>query len=377
MKHYYFDHNASTPPFPEVLDIMQKWSSPDKWANPSAKHHQGKLAAQAVTHARQQVANLIGARDEEEIIFCSGATEALNLGLQGLTRLLEVSSTPTLIAGFVDEHPAVGSCLEALKKYYQQSSFLSFETGFATPKTLPLSQSDDRLVVLCRMMAQNETGRIFNLRECRHQLLRDGDWLFSDLSQAVSKMPVSVVSENIQMAGFSGHKIGGPSGTGVLYFTRKSPRLNILPLVFGGGQEQSFRPGSLNLAGIVGLGLAAEMSLKNLEQYCLHLSGLKAVFEAQMLQRIPEARIIGDENLRLPNTSMVILPDKVIENIRDKTPGLCVTQGSACASAQGKSSHVLAALGLSPIEVKNAYRFSFGRTNTIEEVLEFVDLAFS
>lgn len=355
---------------------MLEWSKPERWANPSAKHHSGKLAAKAIEQARIDVAQLIDASSEEEIVFCSGATEALNLGLQGLVRLLHASETSTLVAGFPDEHPAVGQCLVALKKQAYLQTNIEIQPQISDSNPIKLPENDPRLLVLCRMYAQNETGKIYDLLEVRRKNLRNGDWLFSDLSQAVGKIPVSVQQLDIQMGGFSGHKFGGPAGTGVLYLSRKKTRLNLQPITFGGGQEHEFRPGSLNLPGIVGLGVAAKIAKRELNIWQSTVLKIRETFETRIHELVPEVKIISENEQRLPNTSMIILPPEAADKMKQKLPGLCVTQGSACASASGKSSHVLAALGITKQGISNAYRFSFGRTNTQSEVLECLNMAF-
>ncbi len=376
MTTYYFDHNASTFPYEEVIAAMNEWSLPNKWANPSAKHHAGKLAAKAVQEARVQIATLIEANSEEEIFFCSGATEAINLGLQGMAQLLAESNTPTRIAGFADEHPAVGSCLSAMQKRYHQHPDIEIVPSIESSFTGKFSNENPRLLLLVRMLAQNETGQVYDLPQIRSQFLREEDWLFSDLSQAVGKIPVSVQQLNIQMGAFSGHKLGGPAGIGVLYMSRKKPRLSINPLTFGGGQEQGLRPGSLNLPGIVGLGVAAQLVKSNLDTHIKQLESIRRAFETKLRILVPEVQFLAEQHQRLPNTSMVILPAEYADTMKHRLPGLCVTQGSACASASGKSSHVLAALGLKKEQIARTYRFSFGRNNSIEEVTSCLEVAF-
>ncbi len=358
----YFDNNATTAVHAEVLQKMLPWFT-EKFGNASSKTHQwGWDAENAVKIARAQVASLIHT-SPEEIIFTSGATESINQALQGI--FIQFAAKGKHIITVKTEHNAVLDTCDYLEKLGAEITRLRVDAqGVISLEDLKNAIRPDTILVAV-MMANNETGVLQPIKEigaiCReHSVL-----FFSDITQACGKVNVDVDELNIDIACLSAHKFYGPKGVGALYMRRKSPRVQVPPLLHGGGHERGFRSGTLNVPGIVGMGAAAEMAQKNLLKNQAHLQQLKNQLEIFIKSF---AVIAGDKVNRLPNTTLAAFKGKKASDILKSLHTIGLSTGSACASENNEPSHVLQAMGYSKDKALSSIRISLGVQNTPEDI---------
>lgn len=368
----YFDNNATTKVDDRVVEAILPFFS-QKYGNASSKlHAYGWEAEAAVDKAREQVADLIGA-EPNEIVFTSGATEAINMALSGIYRTYK--SKGKHIITIKSEHKAVLDTCRFLEEYEgAEITYLNVDKeGLVSPEELQRSIRQDTILI-CIMAANNETGVIQPIEEIG-QLAREHKILFfSDTTQFAGKMMLDVNETPIDILCVSAHKMHGPKGVGAIYLKRKNPRVNCLPFIYGGGQESGRRAGTLNVPGIVGLGLCAQIAKSEIWETNTHVSKLRAYLEHQLLE-IPGLRINGSTRTRLYNTSNITFPESV--NIKELLKSYAFSSGSACTSGSGELSHVLKAMGLNDEEIKNSYRFSFSKYNTIDEVKKVINNLFT
>jgi len=368
----YFDNNATTKVDDRVVETILPFFS-QKYGNASSKlHAYGWEAEAAVDKAREQVADLIGA-EPNEIVFTSGATEAINMALSGIYRTYK--SKGKHIITVKSEHKAVLDTCRFLEEYEGADiTYLNVDKeGLVSPEELDRSIRQDTILI-CIMAANNETGVIQPIEEIG-QLAREHKVLFfSDTTQYAGKMMLDVNETPIDILCVSAHKMHGPKGVGAIYLKRKNPRVSCLPLIYGGGQESGRRAGTLNVPGIVGFGLCSQMAKGEIWETNTHVSKLRAYLEHQLLE-IPGLRINGSTRTRLYNTSNITFPESV--NIKELLKSYAFSSGSACTSGSGELSHVLKAMGLNDEEIKNSYRFSFSKYNTIDEVKSLVSALIS
>ena len=361
----YLDHNATTPLDERVLDAMLPYLR-TCYGNPSGLYRLGRLSRGAIDCAREQVAALVDAK-ASEVIFTSGGTEANNLGLKGMAWSLEPG---TIVTGST-EHPAVSEPL----------GWLAGRGWFVRP--LPVDRegqpdlddvgasgvADWKLGAL--MLANNETGVIHDTARLSTILRERGGFLHVDAVQAAGKIPVSFAETGAHTLSVSAHKLGGPKGIGALIANRATP---ITPLVHGGGQEQGRRGGTENVAGIVGFGKAAELSLVELQDRATKTRALQQYLENR-LRQLPGLTIFGDSSPRLPNTIQFSIRGHQGETLvmyLDRK-GIAVSSGSACASGGNEPSPVLTAMGIPEDMARGALRVSLGPGNTELEMDAFMN----
>lgn len=334
------------------------------FGNPSSQHVFGSRASEAVNVARERVASLIGAAPTE-IIFTSGATEAIATGLRATT--LDSARAPGYLAVGVTEHPAVLETADYLEFRGSRVDRITVdECGLLNIGELEKSLANGALVVAA-MAANNETGVVFPLLEVHDACDRYGALFFCDATQMVGKLPFNVDGLGIDIACFSAHKIYGPKGVGAL-FMRRPLKDGITPLLHGGGQEQGFRSGTLNVAGIVGFGVAAEIAASQQDEEARRLEHLKTTL-LSLLRRAPLPLVVNGEGaLRLPGTLNVAFAGIDAEALLARLPDVAISTGSACASAVPGPSPVLLAMGQSPEQAGAAIRVSLGRFTTEEDV---------
>jgi len=371
----YLDHNATTPVAAEVLAEMLPWFSKN-FGNASSKTHvYGWEAAHGVKKARQQVANLIGAQPEN-LTFTSGATESLNLIIRGLAESWK-SKKNHLIA-WETEHKAVLDTLYRLEKQGFELSLLPVNAEGLPDKTALSAALRPQTLLVCGMLANNESGVIFPVRELAALAHTAGAWYCCDATQAVGKILVDVSELDVDFLVGSAHKFYGPKGVGFLYQKggRGAPKLQAQ--LSGGGHENGLRSGTLNVPGIVGLGAAAALATNSLAEEQIRQHELRNQFEADLLHLLPECFIIGGETNRLPNTSLVFFAHAPAAALLKKLRHLALATGSACSSAEASPSHVLIAMGLTETEASCCLRFSLGRETTagdMQEVAQAVSVA--
>jgi len=356
----YADYNATTPLDPEVRAAMNE-ALDVSFGNPSSIHSAGQAARRLVDRARAQVASLIGAAPDE-IVFTSGGTEADNLAVLGAAASAERKGVVTSAV----EHKAVLDPCAYLHKQGHPVTVLPVDRhGRVDLAALEAAARAD-VALVSLMLANNDTGTLQPVAEAARAVKACGALVHSDAVQAAGKLPIDVNKLGVSLLSFSSHKIHGPKGAGAL-FVRYGVRL--APLVHGGRQERTLRPGTENVPAIVGFGKACELARTRLEADARRVAALRDHFEAQLLTRVAGTSINGGSN-RLPNTSNIAFAglDGEAITINLDMMGMAVSTGAACSSADKTPSHVLVAMGQSTAEARSSVRFSFGRDTTDEDI---------
>ena len=374
----YMDANATTPLLPEVVAAMSPFWT-EHFANPSSVHQPGQRARAALEHAREQVAYLL-ACTPAEILFTSGGTESDNLALAGVLHhaLAEnPTSRPHLITTSI-EHDAVLRTAEALgqRGSVDLTILPCTPAGLVAPATLAAALTPHTRLVSV-MLANNETGVLQPVRELAELAHTAGALFHTDAVQAAGKLPLAVNDLGVDLLTLSGHKLYGPKGTGILYLRRKTA---LAALHFGGPQERQRRAGTENVASLVGLGRAAELAQSWLAtDGPQQLATLRDRLEQGILAALPSTRVNGAPHPRTPNTSNLLFPGVVAEElmIALDLQGLAVSAGSACQSGALEPSHVLRAMGLSDADARASIRLSLTRLTTLAEVDQAVRLIFT
>jgi len=364
MKTIYLDNNATTQVAPEVLETILPYFN-ELYGNPSSAHSFGGQVAEKVTHAREQVAALLGARPGE-IIFTSGGTESDNAAVR--SALAAYPEKRHIVTSPV-EHPAIRSlCQNLAKRGYRVTEVPVNGQGELDMELYVRSLTPDTAIVTL-MWANNETGVLFPIEKAA-EMARDKGILFhTDAVQAVGKIPINLRNTAVDMLSLSGHKLHSPKGIGVL-FARTG--LKFMPSFIGGHQERSRRAGTENTPGIIGLGKACELAMLRMEEKKTKVLPLRDKLEKGILEKIPYTRVNGGAVSRLPNTSNISFEFVEGESILLSldAEGICASTGSACSSGSLEPSHVLLAMGLTPTTAQGSVRFSLSAYNSEEEIDE-------
>jgi cysteine desulfurase len=360
MRRVYMDANATTPLLPEVLEAMQPYFV-ERFGNASSVHSFGQQARGAVERARIKVASLLHCRPAE-IVFTSGGTESDNLALFGATRPGDHVITTTI------EHHAVLHAAEQLAKSGREVAFISVDdNGVVDPEDVRRAlRPNTRLISV--MMANNETGAIQPVEAIASIAAEAGVQFHTDAVQAAGKMPMHIEKIGCNLLSISGHKIHAPQGTGVL-FVRKDTKIE--PLMYGGTHERQRRAGTENLAGIVGLGKAAEIAARSLEDGSTQqIASFRDRLQNEILGRVADAGVHSGHVLRAPNTTNLwfdhLEGEALVISLDLK--GLAVSGGSACASGASEPSHVLTAMRVPANRARASLRFSLSKLTTAEDV---------
>jgi cysteine desulfurase len=363
MHRIYFDHNATTPVDPAVVQAMLPYFS-DVFGNASSIHSFGQRARAAVEQARESVARLVGARPAE-IVFTSGGTESDNLAIFGVV-CAAAGERKHVITTSIEHHAVLNAC-QALEARGVAVSYLPVSAvGVVDPDDVRRALRLETVLVSV-MHANNELGSIQPVEEIG-RIAAEADVAFhSDAVQAAGKLPLDVGRMGVDLLAISGHKLYGPKGVGALYVR---PGTRLAPLFYGGHHERDRRPGTENVAGIVGLGKAAELASARLAEESPRLSALRDRLEAGVLARVPATKVNGGLAPRVPGTTNIAFSFVEGESlvIALDLKGLACSTGAACSSGAVEPSHVLTAIGLAPAEARASLRFSLGRSNTAEEV---------
>jgi len=363
MRRIYFDHNATTRVHPEVRARMEAVLD-SEFGNPSSVHETGRAAREQVETARREVAALVGGA-ADEIVFCSGGTEADNLAVRGLARAARAAGRGAHVITSAIEHPAVlGSCAE-LRAAGFGVTVLDVDAG-GTVGPQALAQALRPETVLCSIqLANHELGTVQPIAELAALAHERGVPFHTDAVQAVGRVPVDVRALGVDLLALSGHKIHGPKGVGALWVRRE---LDLAPLIAGGHQERERRPGTENVPGIVGLGAAAALCRRMLPAWGPKVAALRDRLEAGLLAL--GARRHGVATPRVPGTTNVgwtgVDGELVMMNL--DLMGVSVSTGAACTSGSIDASPVLLALGLGRAQALEGVRMSLGPDNTAEEV---------
>ncbi|MFN3528642.1 MAG: cysteine desulfurase family protein [Bacteroidia bacterium] len=360
----YLDYNATTPVHPEVLQQMLPWFSTDFGNAGSRTHAYGWKAAAAVKQAREAVTELIAGQNGK-LIFCSGATEALNMAIKGLAASWQHKKRHLLC--WATEHRAVLDVFEHLGRQGFETQILPvLPSGLPDEQAYLKALRPDTLLV-CGMLANNETGCIFPVQQLAEQAHAAGAFYLCDASQAVGKIPVSVQQLGVDMLVLSAHKFYGPKGVGALWMAKKAG-LKPQPLLHGGGHEDGLRSGTLPVPLIVGLGAAAQLAGEWMKTGIQAQSIIRNAFEAQLQQALPEVYVQAAQADRLPNTSNLHLTHCPAAAIIKHVRHLALATASACSSAKAAPSHVLLAMSLSKHEAECCLRISLGRETTTRQL---------
>ncbi len=356
----YLDHNATTPVLPEVVDAMIPYLR-EHFGNPSSGHVYGRRAREAVARARGQVAALLGC-DEDEVVFTSGGTEASNLAIRGA---LEAAGARRGVVTTVIEHPAtLGPCAWLEARGHRVVRIGVDRDGRADiAAAQPAIDSDTALVTV--MHANNETGVLQPISELTSIAHAHGALIHTDAAQSLGKVPVRVRDLGVDLASFAGHKLYAPKGVGALYLRSGTP---LSPFALGAGHERGLRPGTENVASIVGLGVACEIAARDLETEATRVRALRDALWSQLAAAIPGLALNGHPELRLPNTLSVRFPDISGTALLAGAPEVAASTGSACHDGHDVASAVILAMGVDPVAALGSVRLTLGRGTTAADI---------
>lgn len=359
----YADYCATTPCLATAAAAVSE-ALAAHLGNPSARHHTPGRAAQGVVdHARQQVAELLGVA-AAEIIFTSGATEACNLAIMGV--MASLLATRPRICALAVEHPAILAPLAHLRQLGAEIILLPVHRDGQVDLQAAGEAIDERTALVCAMLVNNETGVIHDVAALAALAHAQGALVLCDATQAPARMAVNLPALGADVAALSAHKLYGPPGVGALWLRRG---LSLAPLLFGGGQERGLRPGTLNVPGIAGFGVAAAAAREHLTARQAQLTRHTARLEQQLLAALPGLIIHGRQ--RAPGISSLTLPGLRPSWLAQLTT-VAASAGSACSSGTGEASHVLTALGVAPADARNSLRISLGEPTTDDDVEQLI-----
>jgi cysteine desulfurase len=359
----YMDHSATSPVDPEVFEAMKPYFV-DSFGNASTLYSLGREGKQAMEAARIEVASLINA-EPKEIIFTSGGTESDNLAIKGTAYKLKNKGNHIITTNI--EHPAVDETCKYLEKNGFKVTYLPVgEDGIIKVDDLKAAITDETILITV-MHANNEIGTIQPIEEIGKIASEKKIYFHTDAVQTVGKIPVDVKKMNVDMLSLSSHKLYGPKGVGALYI-KKGVRIE--PLLHGGGHERGLRPGTENVAGIVGLGKACSIAKVSQETDAQKLTNLRNKLVDGILNSIEDSYLNGDRTKRLPNNANFRFTGIEGESLilRLDTKGIAASTGSACSSTKLEASHVLTAIGLKEVEAHGSLRISLGHENTEEDI---------
>jgi cysteine desulfurase len=361
----YMDNHATSQLDPRVLEAMLPFFT-SKFGNAASRNHSfGWEAEQGVETAREQIARLIGAT-AKEIIFTSGATESNNLAIKGIAEMYKERGNHIITQ--VTEHKAVLDTCKRLEKYGYRVTYLPVKADGLIDLDDLKRAMDDKTILVSIMFANNEIGVVQPIAEIG-KLCHERNVIFhTDAVQAVGKIPVDVNKMNIDVLSLTAHKLHGPKGVGALYVRRRNPRVQISAQLDGGGHERGMRSGTLNVAGIVGLGAACEIAREEMANEAVRLAALRDKLKAKLEGALDYVHVNGSWEHRLPgnlNMSFVYVEgESLLMGINE----IAVSSGSACTSATLEPSYVLKALGLGDDVAHSSIRFGLGRFNNEAEV---------
>jgi cysteine desulfurase len=363
----YMDNQATTPVDGRVLEAMLPYLR-DQFGNAASRNHPyGWAAEEAVDQAREQIAQLIGAKGKE-IIFTSGATESDNLAVKGVVEFYKDKGNHVITC--VTEHKAILDTCKALER-----------AGKATVTYLPVDRYGqvslddlrnavtDKTILISIMYANNEIGTLHPIREIGKLAKEKGILFHCDATQGVGKVPVNVEHDGIDLLSMTAHKMYGPKGCGALYVRAKGPRVRLTPMIDGGGHERGMRSGTLNVPGIVGFGKASELCGQGLEQEAAKLISLRTKLYNGLTSQLEDVFLNGHPTQRIPGN--LNLSFSYVEGesfLMGVNKEIALSSGSACTSASLEPSYVLKALGVGDELAHTSIRFGLGRFNTEEDV---------
>ena len=363
MSHVYFDHNATTQIDGRVLDAMLPWMRTQS-GNPSSRHQFGRAAREAVAQAREQVARACGAQ-ASQVVFTASGTEANNLAIKGLADYVPRGQ----ILSSAVEHPCVTRSAMAMRALGHSSNSIPVDSDGKVDRAEMKAQLSQATSLVSVMLANNETGVLQDVAELAELARAHGSLIHTDAVQALGKIALNFNDLNVHAMTVSSHKLHGPQGAAALILDK---RVDIQPLLQGGGQERGLRSGTENVSAIVGFGLACELASQQLADYQSHTLNLRTQLEAGLAAM--NATIFGAQSIRLSNTSFFAM-----DGIEGETlvvaldrKGFAVASGSACSSDSTEPSAVLLAMGVQEELARGAVRVSLGTQNSAQQVADFL-----
>jgi len=365
MRKVYFDHAATTPTRSEVVDAMIPYFT-EQFGNPSSLHQYGQWTRAAIEEARDRIANLLGVKSSE-IIFTSGGTESDNMAIKGVC-LANLDKPGHIITSSI-EHHAVLYAVQYAKKLGFETTFLDVDQeGFVNPDDLRKAIKKDTMLVSI-MTGNNETGTIEPIKELA-EVAHEFDVPFhTDAVQAVGKIPLNINELGVDFLASSAHKLYGPKGMGICYI-KEDARDKIESISHGGSHEFNMRPGTENIAGIIGYARALELAVREMKTETMVLNELTEMLFEGMNNHLDGVHLNGPKDNRLPGFLNLSFDDVSGESMLMSLDmqGIAVSSGSACASGENEPSHVLLSMGLDPIRAHSSLRFSLGRSNSEDDI---------
>jgi len=366
----YMDHNATTPVDPRVFEAMRPYFT-EIFGNAASRGHSfGWAAEAAVDKARQQVASLLNARPDA-IVWTSGATESNNLALKGVAGAH--ASKGRHIITQVTEHKAVLDCCKKLEKDGYEITWLGVDSLGRIDLDLLRDSIRRDTILVSIMWANNEIGTIQDVGTIGAMCRERGVLFHTDATQAVGKVAIDVAAENIDLLSMSGHKFYGPKGCGCLYVRNKPARVELTPVLDGGGHERGYRSGTINVPGVVGVGAACELAVSEMAVEVPRVRKLRDRLERGILEKVDGVRVNGDPASRLAHVTNVSFGGVGHDELLGSLYDIAVSTGSACTSASLETSYVLRALGVPDKLAGSSLRLSLGKRNTEEEVDFVID----
>ncbi len=361
----YLDNHSTTECDPRVVETMLPYFSQNFGNAASRNHSFGWVAEEGVETARKQIADLIGA-NSKEIVFTSGATESNNLAIKGVAEMY--AERGNHIITVATEHKAILDTCKHLEKQGIRVTYLPLQGDGLVDLDMLRDAITDKTILVSIMYANNEIGVIQDVTEIGKICKERGVLFHTDGVQAVGKIPVNVIKDNIDIMSFTAHKMYGPKGVGALYVRRRNPRVQISAQMDGGGHERGMRSGTLNVPGIVGFGKAAELCSQLMESEMAKHRIMRDRLKATLESALEETYINGSMTHRLPHNLNMSFAYVEGESLLMGINDIAVSSGSACTSATLEPSYVLKALGLGDDLAHTSIRFGIGRFNTDEEV---------
>jgi len=358
----YMDHSATSPVDIEVFNAMKPYFV-ESYGNASTLYSLGREARRAMESSREKVASIIGA-NTDEIIFTSGGTESDNIAIKGTAYRFKRRGNHIITSNI--EHPAVDETCKYLEKNGFEVTYLPVEKDGIVNSSDLEDAITDKTILITVMHANNEIGTIQPISEIGEIARENKIYFHADAVQSVGKIPVNVEELNVDMLSLSAHKLYGPKGVGALYI-KKGVRVE--PIIHGGGHEKGIRPGTENVAGIVGLGKACEIAENNLEEEAQYLTSMRDELIKRVLSEIDESYLNGHPTKRLPNNINFrftgIEGESLVLHLDSKN--IASSTGSACSSKKLEASHVLMALGLKEVQAHGSLRLTLGKENKVED----------
>ena len=361
----YLDHNATTPVSQAVFEAMRPYFS-EYFGNPASAHSAGWKAAAAVKQARESIATHLGLPEANGVIFTSGATEANNLALKGV--LEACGKKPAHLITQITEHSCILQSANWLKAQGHDVTFLPVDTlGRVSPEALRAALKENTVLVSI-MHANNEIGTVQDIVTLAKITHEAGALFHTDAAQTLGRLPLDILAMEIDLLTLSGHKLYGPKGIGALAILPKRPKINLAPLIHGGGHENGLRSGTLNVPGIVGLAAAVAEAIKFCESETKRQTTLRNHFIQQLTSGIEGAILNGDPQNRLPGNISLTIPYVKATDLISTASELAFSTGSACAASSVTPSHVLTAIGLSKEAAECTIRLGLGLSTTLDDI---------